>query len=315
MKFIDKYVQLNSLLRHTLSKLICSDWAIVDLPYHSNIGDILIWQGELELLSALPHKEISQSSISTFDNRHIRRADCILVHGGGNIGELYREHINFLFKIVDENPNKRILIFPQTINYNDIAILIEDAKKLQKHKDLHFCVRDQKGYALLSKYLEHVYLMPDMAFCIPISLFDQIEPEGHYTSLYLKRTDVELLSEVPDIQVDCTSDWPTFYHKLNDGTFIAKLIDNINTMPIIGHNALTKRLWNWYAINIYRNDLITIGTRFIKSFDTIYTTRLHGLILGLLCRKKVTVIDNSYGKNLNFVNTWLSDIDEVSIYK
>ena len=73
-------------------------------------------------------------------------------------------------------------------------------------------------------------------------------------------------------------------------------------------------MWDWWALNVYRKDLIRIGTTFVKSYDPIYTTRLHVMILSLLCGKKINVIDNSYGKNLNFVNTWLKDVDEVTIY-
>ena len=79
---------------------------------------------------------------------------------------------------------------------------------------------------------------------------------------------------------------------------------------------LFRSIWNWYAMNVYRKDLLRIGTKFIKSYEPIYTTRLHGLLLSLLCGKhQVTVIDNSYGKNLNYVHTWLQDVDEVRILK
>lgn len=76
------------------------------------------------------------------------------------------------------------------------------------------------------------------------------------------------------------------------------------------HTIFQKYL-EWYAMNIYRTDLIRIGVKFIKRYDYIYSTRLHGIILSLLCQKRVTAIDNSYGKNLNFIKTWLDDVDEL----
>ena len=50
MEYAIKHSHLQQLLEATLLPLINEDYVLLDLPYHSNIGDILIWQGELELL-------------------------------------------------------------------------------------------------------------------------------------------------------------------------------------------------------------------------------------------------------------------------
>ena len=55
------------------------------------------------------------------------------------------------------------------------------------------------------------------------------------------------------------------------------------------------------------------GVRFISPYREVETTRLHGCILSILLGKKITLIDNSYGKNGNFYNTWLSDLDNVTL--
>lgn len=49
------------------------------------------------------------------------------------------------------------------------------------------------------------------------------------------------------------------------------------------------------------------------SYEPITSTRLHAIILALLCGKNVTAIDNSYGKISEFIHTWLSDVDEVQL--
>ena len=310
MKYAIRHLQLRDLLERTLIPLIHGDYVLVDLPFHSNIGDTLIWQGELELLRKTKYRCLSYSSLLTFRSIPLGKDITILVHGGGNIGELYREHISFLFQLVKEYPDNRIIIFPQTICYRNMDLLRRDMELLRKNRDLHFCVRDKNGYALIKNELAHVYLLPDMSACIDLDFFQQWKPKIK-GALLLKRKDAEL-SSIPlgSVKTDFVEDWPTFNHNLFDGTFIAKVISNLCKMrPHIFRN-----VWNWYAMNVYRKDLLRIGTKFIKSYEPIYTTRLHGLLLSLLCGKhQVTVIDNSYGKNLNYVHTWLQDVDEVRL--
>ena len=315
MKFSEKLPSLKSRINNTLLPLINGDYCLTDLPYHSNIGDILIWQGELEFLSNIKYKCLNYSSASTYSDKAYNSAKCILFHGGGNIGDLYKEHINFLFELIDRYPDKRIIVFPQTIHYTERTHLMQDFKIIGQHPDIHFCVRDKYGYEQLKGLVSHLYLLPDMAFCIPVELFSRFNVNKVLGSLYLKRLDCELSTQNISIRTDYIRDWPTFYHKLNDGTFVAKLIDNLCKNKFCKKFNVLKRIWDWYALNIYRNDLLRIGIKFIKTYNPIYTTRLHGLILSLLCGKTVTVIDNSYGKNLNFVNTWLFDVDEVKIYE
>ena len=314
MEFNKKYIDLKENIIKILSPLVNSKYCIVDLPYHSNIGDILIWQGEIEFLSQIPHRCVGMSSKLT-EKLDIDEDTIILFHGGGNLGELYREHVNYLLNLIARYPNNRIVVFPQTIYYKDCNVMEKDIANLNKHKDFHLCVRDEYCLNMLNGKVDNLYLLPDMAFCIPLEYFKKYTSKKIKGSLFLKRVDGELSDKTTGIKSDYVKDWPTFYHKLNDGTFIAKVLDNLCKMPIIGNWKIIKKVWDWWAFNVYRKDLIKIGTKFVKSYDPIYTTRLHVMILSLLCGKRINVIDNSYGKNLNFVNTWLKDVDEVRIYR
>lgn len=311
MKYAIRHLQLCDLLEKTLIPLINSNYVLMDLPFHSNIGDILIWQGELELLRKTKYRCLSYSSLLTYKPIPLDRDTTILVHGGGNIGELYREHISFLFRLVNEYPDNRIIIFPQTIFYQNMDLLRHDMDLLRQHNDLHFGVRDNVGYDLIKNELPHVYLLPDMSTCINLDFFQHWNPKIK-GSLLLKRKDAELSSIPLEIKTDFIEDWPTFNHDLFDGTFIAKVISMLCKI----RPQLFRNIWNWYAMNVYRRDLLRIGSKFIKGYEPIYTTRLHGLLLSLLCGKQqVTAIDNSYGKNMNYVNTWLKNVDEVRILK
>ena len=64
-----------------------------------------------------------------------------------------------------------------------------------------------------------------------------------------------------------------------------------------------------YAYHIIRPKLVQAGIHFINPYKEIYTTRLHVAILSILTHKSFTFIDNSYGKNSSFYNTWLTDLN------
>lgn len=311
MQFSDKLFEMRALIRTTLSPLVSQKYYLLDCPYHSNIGDQLIWQGEKAFLNECNALEIGHSSRNTFVYPKINSDIAILFHGGGNIGQLYREHIEFLFSLIENYPDNRIIVFPQTIYYKDSDILYEDITKMKSHKDFHFCVRDAKCFEIFSSAgLQHVYLLPDMAFYIPAERFLLRHDISIKGSLYLKRVDGEFAEDNSGVSADFINDWPTFGKNIFDGIVTAKIINQLAKSKI----SMFERLWDWYADKYYRSKLIDIGINFIKSYNPITSTRLHGIILALLCRKEVIAIDNSYGKIGEFIKTWLYDVDEVIMY-
>ena len=309
MKFEERYRYLNSLLTATLTKIINGDYHLIDLPYHANIGDILIWEGELSFLKKLPFRLISYSSRQTESLNIISRDEIILFHGGGNVGDLYPEHLDYLLDIVRRYPDNRVVVFPQTVYFKENNQVVRSKLELLSiHKDLHFCVRDEQSFCVMENYLKKLYLLPDMAFCIPLARFEGY-CEKSLGSLYMRRVDSEYSKHlVPPAKTDYIRDWPTFERRyFTDGLFLARVLSVLSNSKI----SVFKRIWNWYAFNIYRNKLIDIGVKFIKSHSPVYSTRLHCVILCLLCRKDVHVLDNNYGKISGFVNTWLNDVNEI----
>lgn len=138
MKFADKLPILRNLIIDTLNPLIGKEYVLVDCPYHSNIGDQLIWEGEKSFLKEYNRKCLSYSSRDFFNFPELGREVTILFHGGGNLGNLYREHFDFLCSIMDQYSRNRIVIFPQTIFYSNPHLCLEDVARLNRHADLHF---------------------------------------------------------------------------------------------------------------------------------------------------------------------------------
>jgi len=312
MNYEQRITQLKQLIESTLTPYITSNYVLYDLPYYSNIGDTLIWEGELCFLGTLGYKCIDTASRTTCTFPELQNDIIILVQGGGNLGDLYHEHMDFLIKLTEKYPLNRILVFPQTFFYNDKKRLQCDAELLATHKDLILCARDNESYSLLKTFFSNtILLLPDMAFCIPTLELNKYRTiEGNKT-LLLKRSDCELDNEkIPLLppEIDC-KDWPTFEHRLNDGVFIGKVISTLSklNLPIIGGKI--NKLWDFYAYRVYRKDLLRIGVKFVSQYRYIYSTRLHVFILAILLHKEVKIIDNSYKKNSTFYNTWLKDFD------
>lgn len=318
MNFDEKINQLKSLIELTLNEHIQNDYVLLDLPYHANIGDTLIWEGEYNYLSKLDFNCLYSSSSETCSFPPLKPDTLILIHGGGNFGDLYPEHLKFLKKIIKKYPNNKILVFPQTVYYENVQNLINDSEELSCHNDLSICVRDNNSFLLLTEYLNAaIVLLPDMAFCISNDIVSNLDSIDSESNLYIKRVDSEFnLNYNQIIKGDfVVSDWPTFSNKLNDGIFIAKVISKLSKLklPLVGK--WFDELWDYYALNVYKNDLLKIGVDFIKPYRKVYSTRLHGCILAILMNREVVLLDNSYGKNSNFYYTWLSDLDGVKLNK
>lgn len=298
-----------------LDGVISPRCALFDLPFHTNIGDGLIWYGEAFYLKARGIECVYNSSYFTCDFPELERDVTVLFHGGGNMGDLYHEHMNFLLKIVKRYPDNRILVFPQTVFYNDKDVCDKDLKDISAHKDIYFCARDSRSYDVVEPYFkQRALLVPDMAFCIPMSEFKSTASvAGKGTrKLMLLRKDGELShekhKELESYDGDIL-DWPTFDHKIFDGTFVFKCLAKLAHWNI----PFMKCVLNNYCARDFYKRLFRIGMDFLVPYSIITTTRLHGCILGILLGKDVHLIDNSYGKNSTFYNTWLKDFDNVDL--
>lgn len=195
-------------------------------------------------------------------------------------------------------------------------MLKEDCEIFENHPDIYICVRDRNSYEKLSKYLgeNKLLLLPDMAFFIDVPF----QCTKGSKVLYMQRTDSEvsnrdiLITQNYDIR-----DWPTYSNnkciyriKSKWATIVIMLSRQLQKCPIL-HCCVDSE----YGIYNKKNRMhyINVGVQLFSQYHTIYTTRLHGLILGLIMGKKVIIVDNKYNKCLDFYNTWLKDFIDVDV--
>lgn len=276
---------------------------LLDVPYYTNIGDTLIWQGTKHFLADNKITCLFSASKETFKFPHLSEDVVILLQGGGNFGDIWIQHQQFRSRVIAYYPNNKIIILPQTVFFSEKANMLSDAEKLGKHENLTIVGRDRVSYDILIKYYHknNILLLPDMAFCIDPDTLSRQGVKPVKTALFFKRTDKEAnnLSNFSAVIPSTAEEheWPTMEpHILNWKELWEGRIQN--RFPMI---------YDWYWDKVMRPYYINLGVRFIGSYKLIYTTRLHGAILSVLLGKSLTFFDNSYGKNSSFYDTWLKD--------
>lgn len=311
--------KLRQIIRRELDPIIGKNTILLDCPYHINIGDTLIWQGELDFLNALGKDPIFQSSLFTFTFPKITKDITICLHGGGNFGDLYRCAQDFRLQVIERYPDNKIVMFPQSVWYKDKNLIEVDANIFSKHKNLYLCARDIESYEFMKKYFSsnNILLVPDMAFFINRDLFEKKQQiqSGTERSVLIKRLDPELVrKDYTGFSVDEIRDWPTF-EKI---PLVFKVLEKI-TVLLIRFPQLRSFLGrpiDYVVQNHLKCKLLKKGIEFLSSFNVIYTTRLHAMILGvMLDKKKIIGLDNISGKLSAYYNSWLKDNDNVTIQK
>jgi len=293
-------------IEQALLPIVTSDYILLDLPYYSNIGDALIWKGTETLLSKLPYHCLYRSSIRTFEFQPLPSNVVILMMGGGNFGDLYPRHNAFRKKILELYPDNHVIVLPQTVYYEAAKNARRDACSFRKHKHLTIFARDKYSYRFLIafRFSSDVRLMPDMAFCINMEWLKGLSLQATGKTLYFKRIDKELnVLEENELSERCdVCDWPLYGQSDPKLRHLYSLID-------AKHFAEADD----YAVNTYLPERVRAGIEFISQYNKIYSNRLHGAILSILLGKKVVILDNSYGKNRQYYNSWLKDVDAVSL--
>lgn len=320
MEYSTKIKELREHILSTLNPLIDNDYILTDLPYHQNLGDILIWEGEKAFCRQLPYKCLGISNPVTFTFPILPPNVIILLNGGGNFGDLWRSSQEFRLDIIKKYPNNRIIIFPQSIWYENLELVKSDAEIFAKHKDLHICVRDLYSYNFLKGNFDckNVYLIPDMAFCITESTLTPFRKHVTDNLLFLKRSDKEYKANrlEPTNTNFHVHDWPTIERIPMQAYFLIKLCGIIRRLPIKSIvRQILSNLANDYADAVFRKKMLLTGYNFISKYSSVTTTRLHAMILAVLLHKPVSFIDNSTLKVSGFADMWLSDLESVKALK
>ncbi len=314
----EKILQLKNNIIKKLDREIGSKVLLLDCPYHGNVGDNLIWEGEIDFLKETNKKVISQHSLFTFDFPDLSKDVTICLHGGGNFGDLYRAAQDFRIKVINHYPQNKIIIFPQSVFYDDNTLIKKDAEEFSKHNNLLICARDRESFIFLNNNYKgcKIIMVPDMAFCILANKYKRYREIGDKSKLvYFKRLDKEVVNRKNDYLDSLEhKDWKPFEKKYH-WSYILKVL-GYKSIKI--NNKLFKKILSRtldFLMQRYgKARLIHSGLNTLKPYDEIYTTRLHAMILGILMDRKVYGIDGKTNKLSDYYNTWLFDCDKAKMF-
>lgn len=278
-------------------------YVLWDFPNHSNVGDSAIWQGELKALKLFFGKSPLHTCelLPAFEKLPTFSAKTqIIIHGGGNLGDLWEWHQRFRERIIKNYPNNRIVQLPQSIYFGDQAKLKQCRQVFSAHADLCIMVRDQTSYKIAqSLHSGQTELVPDMA----LALGDIPRPSKPTTPIFaLMRLDKEkLVADDEDIlQAINPTDW------IKD-SFVRenRLLNNLkrveSNVPVF--HPLVRPLKE-YLFNRLSQIRTRRGCTMLSSGEVVITDRLHAHILCSQMKIPHVIIDNSYGKLSSFRKVW-----------
>jgi pyruvyl transferase EpsO len=260
----------------------------------------MIWLGERSYLDSIgvsivytcDHSNYSQGELTT------RLKDgIILIHGGGNLGDLYPHHHSLREAVVKAFPQNKIIQLPQSIFFKDKTNLERAANVFDAHPDFTLLVREKQSFEFArNEFHARCILCPDSAFILGaldrprISLLSSLFASSRKEILWLARTDSESRGgPFPPIGANVErTDW------LEE----AKLIVESSRSTLEAYDFLAKKR-------------LVRGSRILSRGNIVITDRLHGHILSLLLGIPCIILDNSYGKMKSFYETWTRDFPSV----
>ncbi len=286
--------------------------ALLDFPNHSNVGDSLIWLGEIAYLRRRQAKIRYVCEPWSLVVGHLRRRltpeTVILIHGGGNFGTLWPEHHAFRLNVIRQFPDHRILQLPQSLYFSQdadgAATARATAEVLERHRGFTLLVRDETSAGIAERRLESLPpVVPDMAFFIgPVA--GRTTPGNDF--FLLSRSDHEKDRRWNDTQARTEllaraeqRDWL----KSGLGEMVVRRLSR--TLGVRGGGlgtagvALTLAVWNAMAGAELRR-----GADLLGQGRVVVTDRLHAHILSILLDKPHVVVDNANGKLSGFMDTW-----------
>lgn len=266
---------------------------LIGTPVHENIGDAAIAYAELKYLKNILPKD--NNIIEVDQNRMIKYLDVLkkvirsdtrlILHGGGNMGDEWFKEEEDRRKIIKTFANNKMIIFPQTIHYQDPKKFLESVEFYAKFKNLTIVAREKKSFEILkNNYKNEVILTPD----IVLSLKDY-----NYTNDTEKRKGCLLC-----------------YRNDNE----AAMSEQIKT--VIEKELQKRKIQYSYTDMISKNQILAdvrenVIMNKLKEFAgarLVITDRLHGMVFCYLTNTPCIVFSN-YNHKVFGTYEWIKDVN------
>lgn len=273
--------------------------------WHANVGDSMISVAEDHLCdNAGIHCEARVPADRPPWSKVVDsyRESGVLLHGGGNIGDLYPIEMDARISVLEQFPERPVLQMPQSIHFGNMMNALPFQRAVAMHPHFRLLVRDSGSLDWAERNLDcETYLVPDVALTLDL----HANPHGGLEEvLVIARWDDEARSDrgepPPGVR---TVDWMSEPRARDDWRMALRAIRDRVTLPTRVDDMVLRRLAG------YR---VERGRALVSSARTIVTDRLHVVILCVLLGIPVVAVDNSYGKVRGVVEAWsLAHVGEV----
>jgi pyruvyl transferase EpsO len=280
--------------------------ALLEFPAHPNVGDSAIWLGEVAFLAErLKRRPARTSDVYSYSRERVaavRGLDLILLHGGGNLGDLWKGSLDAKLQVLADFPDLPIVQLPQTIHFRDPARLEAYRRAVGRHRNFTLLVRDRDGFDMARNTFDcEVRLCPDMALWLKL----RRPARPVHDVVCLLRTDIEARAQPAARNAPADA-----------GTVVVDWLDEPDQTAIRIERTLTDLVAQYPRKLAFLETLMTVlrnraawtrvrrGCAILSSGRVVITDRLHGHILCVLMDIPHVVLDNSYGKLSHFYGSW-----------
>ena len=305
-------------LRARFAPLIPADRpaALVDYPESANCGEQAIWLGEKKLLSELGVSVAYECSAQTYDRGAMAAKlgnGTILMHGGGNFGDRYRQNHDFRLKLLQDFPGNKVIFFPQQAAFLDNEYLQRSASVVAGHQDVTLFAGGLVAQHMLNRYFgskARVEMAPDLGFMLGAQ---ERVSDPVYDIVWIARTDQQGANDQTEAAARLSS-------QAAEKLVLPRFPDGVEINLVVKQRPPTVLLTDWSSLVFENEDARVSYSRL--AFDAraeasvrraihilslgrvIITDRLHGHVFCLLLGIPHVFLNNDSGKNWNFYETW-----------
>ncbi|MEY9324851.1 polysaccharide pyruvyl transferase family protein [Sinorhizobium fredii] len=311
------HVQLIHRAREAIKRAVSSligpgtDYALLDFPDYTNVGDSAIWLGTIAILmevtGRLPRYVSTASDFDAFAFRASLPEGPIFLLGGGNFGDIYVSHQDLRIKILREFRDRRIIQLPQSVMFRDERNARQTAEAIAGHQDFHMFVREHASLRFVQQNFNcPVTLVPDAAFGLG-PLERPRAPE--YPVMLLLREDAERVGyDYSPFEAFGAVPWVDWIREYRGFHSLHRLKASFVCLLRGRCTSLDRRV---ALFNLMANTRLKRGLSLLAQGDRVITDRLHGHIMCTLMNIEHVAMDNDYGKIHGYIDAWTSPYDGV----
>lgn len=289
--------------------------ALVGFPNHNNAGDSGIWLGELTLLRRLGVKPRYLADDASYDPRDLTARvphGPILLHGGGNYGDLWPSQQAFREQVLSDFPSRDVIQLPQTVHFDSQAAVKRHRKLLdgrpvpptvlcRDHRSLAF-VRGELG-------VEGV-LCPDLAFFLSVTRRKEPVVDVLVNQRLDHETSGRALPDLSGLTVEHLDWLPTSSRRHPYRAATVRLRESSRTAArtatgsSLGHRLVRRS--PIIAANRLAQRRVTTALNVLSRGRVVVTDRLHGHIFSTLLGIPHVLLDTAHHKVRDFHETFTS---------